>query len=117
MSSALLFSGAALLAVLLSLVTYVQMLYMESMRLRTRDLPALEWFKQKLEKKLGLRPDAGLLSFSLVKYILIVAIAALAVDGFTAGRSISWVALSEAVIAAWFIMLLAACVVPALLYR
>jgi len=49
----LLLLSAVLLAVLLSLITFVQLLYLESLRLRTRDLPALEFFKQKLEAELG----------------------------------------------------------------
>src|SRR5437667_346928 len=41
----LLLLSAVLLAVLLSLITFVQLLYLESLRLRTRDLPALEFFE------------------------------------------------------------------------
>jgi hypothetical protein len=57
----LLFTAAALLALLLGLITFVQLLYVESLRLRTRDLPALEFFKQKLEAELGMKTDAGVL--------------------------------------------------------
>ena len=37
----MLFLFAVLLAILLSLITFVQLLYLESLRLRTRDLPAV----------------------------------------------------------------------------
>ncbi len=51
---------AALLAVpLLGLVTFVQLLYLESMRLRTRDLPSLKFFKDTLEDKLGMKTEDG----------------------------------------------------------
>jgi magnesium and cobalt exporter, CNNM family len=58
-----------------------------------------------------------LLSFSLIKYSLMLFITILALDGFCYGRPISWVAFFEAAIAAWLCMLLAACVVPYQLYR
>jgi putative hemolysin len=113
---ALLFS-AALLTLLLGLVTFVQLLYLECTRLRTRELPALEFFKSKLEEELGMKTETGLLSFSLIKSTLILIIAILILDGLCAGRPVSWVALSEAAIAAWLSMLLATWVFPHLLYR
>src|SRR5262249_26156349 len=67
MTFALLFT-AGLMALLLSLVSFVQLLYLESLRLRTRDLPALEFFKATLEAKLGMKTETGVLSFSLLKY-------------------------------------------------
>jgi len=36
------------LALLICLITFVQTLYLEAMRLRTRDLPALQFFKATL---------------------------------------------------------------------
>ena len=54
---------AALLAPLLGLVTFVQLLYLESLRLRTRDLPALKFFKETLEDKLGFKTEDGAGSF------------------------------------------------------
>ena len=42
-----------------ALVTFVQLLYLESMRLRTRDLPSLKFFKETLEDKLGLKTEEG----------------------------------------------------------
>ena len=61
--------AATLLAILLlGLVTFVQLLYLESMRLRTRDLPSLKFFKDELEDKLGLKTEEGAGSFSLIKH-------------------------------------------------
>ena len=116
MTFALLFT-AALLTVLAGLIAFVQLLYLESMRLRTRDLPALEFFKQTLEEKLGMKTETGVLSFSLIKYTLMLVIAILMLDGVAAGRPISWIVFSEAVVAAWLSMLLATCLVPYVLYR
>ena len=53
-------ASPSLLAIpLLALVTFVQLLYLESLRLRTRDLPSLEFFKDTLEDKLGLKTEEG----------------------------------------------------------
>ena len=52
----------------LGLVTFVQMLYLESLRLRTRDLPALQFFKRTLEDKIGFDTEDGAGSFTLVKH-------------------------------------------------
>ena len=116
MSFALLFTAAAL-AVLLSLIAFVQLLYLESLRLRTRDLPSLEFFKETLEKALGMKTETGLLSFSLIKHSLILIIAVLILDGFCAGGPISWIAFSEAAVVAWGAMLLVTYLIPYVLYR
>ena len=84
--------AAGLLALLLSLVSFVQLLYLESLRLRTRDLPALEFFKKTLEEALSMKTETGVLSFSLVKYTLMVLVSILILDGAGAGRPISWIA-------------------------
>ena len=49
----------------------------ESMRLRTRDLPSLKFFKEQLEDKLGLKTEEGAGSFSLIKHSLLVALVVL----------------------------------------
>ena len=65
--------GASVIwAVLLCLITVVQILYMESLRLRTRDLPALQFFKETLEDRIGVKGDDGVLAFSLIKHTLVV---------------------------------------------
>src|SRR5438876_2455522 len=116
MTFALLFT-AGLLALLLSLVSFVQLLYLESLRLRTRDLPALEFFKQTLEEKLGMKTETGLLSFSLIKYSLVLLIAIVILVGLSAGRPITWISFAETAIAAWGSMLLTTWLVPYALYR
>jgi putative hemolysin len=113
---ALLF-GATLLGLLLVLVTFVQLLYLETLRLRTRDLPALEFFKQTLEKELAIKSETALLSFSLIKYSLLLLMAILTLDGIAAGRPVTWVVLCEAALAVWLAMLFATSVIPHLLYR
>ena len=50
----------------------MQLLYLESLRLRTRDLPSLKFFKETLEDKLGLKTEQGAGCFSLIKHTLLV---------------------------------------------
>jgi magnesium and cobalt exporter, CNNM family len=116
MTFALLFASG-LLALLLSLVSFVQLLYLESLRLRTRDLPALAFFKETLEKALNMKTETGVLSFSLIKYTLMLLVSILILDGASVGLPITWIAFTEAAIAAWGCMLLATCIIPYVLYR
>jgi CBS domain containing-hemolysin-like protein len=94
---------------LLGLVTFVQLLYLESMRLRTRDLPSLKFFKDELEDKLGLKTEEGAGSFSLIKHSLLVLLAVL----FCAWLGNFW----QAALAAWLTMIAASYALPQLLYR
>src|SRR5207245_7941593 len=107
-----LLSIAALLAILLSLVSFVQLLYLESLRLRTRDLPALEFFKQTLEKALGMKTETGLFSFSLIKHSLILIIGILILDGFSAVAPLTWIGFTEAALVSWGAMLLVTYLIP-----
>src|SRR5712671_6289561 len=61
-----------LLLVLVTLFTAIQTLYLEGMRLRTRDLPSLQYFKSDLEPRLNLRSEEGVLTFSLWKHSCLV---------------------------------------------
>src|SRR5437879_7007947 len=56
---------------LLGVVTFLQVLYLESLRLRTRDLPSLKFFKETLEDKIGMETEDGAGAFSLVKHTLL----------------------------------------------
>ena len=56
-------------ALVVTLVTCIQLLYLESLRVRTRELPALQFFREILEPGIGLETERGALTFSLVKHI------------------------------------------------
>jgi putative hemolysin len=94
---------------LLGLVTFVQLLYLESLRLRTRDLPSLKFFKDVLEDKIGIKADQGAGSFSLIKHSLLVALGVL----YFAWLGNLW----QAALAAWLVMIAVAYALPQLLYR
>ncbi len=60
---------ALLSALVVTLVTCIQLLYLESLRIRARELPSLQFFKETLEPKIGLSTERGALTFSLVKHV------------------------------------------------
>jgi len=104
-------------AVLLCLITVVQILYMESLRLRSRELPALEFFKEAIEHRIGVKGDAGVLAFSIMKHtlILLLGVFFLATDwGDPAQR---WQNLFEAALFAWLTMLVSTYILAQVLYR
>ena len=101
---------AALIAVpLLALSTFVQLLYLESLRLRPRDLPSLKFFKDTLEDKLGLKTEDGAGTFSLIKHTVLVLMGIF----FLAWLVNFW----EALLAAWSTMVVISYALPQLLYR
>lgn len=111
----LLIFAAAVLSLCLCLATFVQTLYLENMRLRSRDLPSLQYFKSTLEERLGFKNDDGTLSFSLIKHGTLLMLGVLVVTIFE-GYS-NWLVFLEAMFTAWAVMMLAAYIVPQLLYR
>jgi putative hemolysin len=103
-------------AVLLCVITVVQVLYTESLRLRSRDLPALQFFKDTLEDRIGVRGDDGLLAFSLIKHtlVLLLGVCFLATRE---GEPAPWQNLFEAALFAWLTMLLSTYILAQVLYR
>jgi CBS domain containing-hemolysin-like protein len=61
--------AAAAAALVVTLVTCFQVLYLESMRIVARELPSLQYFKETLEARLGLSTERGALTFSLIKHV------------------------------------------------
>jgi CBS domain containing-hemolysin-like protein len=102
---------------LLVLVTFVQLLYLESMRLRTRDLPSLKFFKDTLEDRLGMETEAGMETFSIIKHTLLVLVGVFCLAW--SADSVAWSGISflEGALSAWIVMLGASYAVPQLLYR
>jgi putative hemolysin len=62
----------------LMVFSFVQLLYLESLRLRARDSDALEYFKENISPRLGMETDQAALIFSLYKHSLLVCIGVLA---------------------------------------
>ncbi len=109
---------ATMIAVpLLGLVTVVQLLYLESMRLRTRDLPSLKFFKDTLEDRLGMKTEDGAGTFSLIKHTLLVLLGILFLAWFADGEPWRMAIFGQALLAVWLVMVAVAYVLPQVLYR
>jgi len=105
----------AILCVSLCFITFVQTLFLENMRLRTRDLPSLQYFKETLEDRLGFKDDEGSLTFSLLKHGTLLLLGIFIFATFEGSRD--WRLFLEAAFTAWLVMMLTAYIVPQLLYR
>src|SRR3984957_2073103 len=103
-------------AVLLCLITVAQILYLESLKLRSRDLPALQFFKETLEGRIGVKGDDGVLAFSLIKHTLVVLLGVCFLATRT-GDSQPWQSLFQAALFAWLTMLISTYVLAQVLYR
>src|SRR4051794_9166711 len=110
---------AAIVLVMMMLliqVTLVQILYMDSVRLRRRDLPFLELFREQISERIGLKVDDGILTFSIVKHSLLVLLgvsfAFIATDG-EPGIGY-WF---EAAALGWAAMLVSSYIIPQMLNR
>ena len=102
---------------LLVIVTFVQLLYLESLRLRPRDLPSLEYFKDSLEDKLALKTEDGAGAFSLIKHTLLAWLGVGCFAWAASDQPPDWAQVWHAVLSAWLIMGFASYGVPQLLYR
>jgi CBS domain containing-hemolysin-like protein len=110
--------AATLIAIpLLGLVTFVQVLYLESLRLRTRDLPSLKYFKDVLEDRIGLKTEQGAGSFSLIKHSLLVLLSLCFFAWFADGRPWRAAEFWQAALAVWLVMVAMSFALPQLLYR
>ena len=104
------------LAVLLLLVSFVQLLSLETMRLRSRDSEALDYFREHLQERLGADTDHGILAYSLAKHTLHVTVGAVfAFLALVSGGGAAAAARSFA--AAWLVMLAFSYIGPQILYR
>jgi putative hemolysin len=106
-----------LLLAFVVLFTSIQTLYLEGMRLRTRDLPSLQFFKSEFEPRLGLRSEEGALTYSLWKHACLVLLGILVLAHVVDGGLLSLPEIAESVAAALLLMLFSSYFVPQLLFR
>jgi CBS domain containing-hemolysin-like protein len=112
----LVLSGILIVAALLCVLTVFQTMYTESMRLRGRALPSLEFFKETLEDRIGLKARHGVLVISLIKHTLLLLLGLLFV-ATTIGAPLGWQTLLESAFLSWLTMLVSTYVLAPLLYR
>jgi putative hemolysin len=105
-----------IIAAFVTLATCVQVLYLESLRIRARELPALEFFKETLEAKIGLETELGTLTFSLIKHVGLGLIGILTF-GITAQDVSQAQALTAAIILVFLYATLGTYIIPQIVYR
>ena len=108
--------AAAAVALVVTLVTCIQLLYLESLRIRTRELPALLFFRENLEPRIGLETERGALTFSLVKHVGLGILGCL-ILAITIDSSPMWEALAGAFLLTGFGTVLGAHLIPQIVYR
>src|SRR4051812_28889036 len=101
------------MGLLLMLVTLVQMLYMDSVRLRPREIPFLELFREQISERIGLKVDDGILAFSLVKHS-ILALVGIVFAFLASGNEPGIASFFEAAGLSWLSMLIASYIIPQL---
>ena len=109
--------ATAIAVSLLAIVTFVQLLYLESMRLRTRDRASLRFFKATLEDRIGLKTEHGNESFSLIKHTLLVLLGVLYFAWITDSQPWNAVVFWQTVLAVWLTMAMFSYALPQFLYR
>jgi putative hemolysin len=102
---------------LLAVVTFVQVLYLESVRLRPRDLASIKFFKETLEDKLGMTTEHGAGVFSLIKHALMVLVGIGYFAWFTDDQAWRWSSFWQALVTAWLTLVAVTYALPQLLYR
>jgi putative hemolysin len=105
------------LTALLCFVSYVQLLYLESLRLLRRETPALEFFRETLAADIGLEQERGSLAFSLIKHISLFLIGVFFLCALVRSDAPHWQSVLEAAGTSLLSMLFATYFVPFFLYR
>ncbi|MSV34129.1 MAG: HlyC/CorC family transporter [Bryobacterales bacterium] len=105
-----------LTAAVVTLASIIQVLYLESLRIRARELPSLEYFKATLEARLGMETETGALTFSLIKHIGLAAVGCLTL-AVTAQNAGDAEALTVAILLVTFFAIFGTYVIPQIVYR
>jgi CBS domain containing-hemolysin-like protein len=108
---------AGLLTGLLCFVSYVQLLYLESLRLIRREPPSLEFFRESLAAKIGLETERGSLAFSLIKHISLFLVGLFYLCALVRPGVPHWQSVVEAIVVCFVAMLVSTYLVPIFLYR
>lgn len=108
--------AALIVAICVTLVTSIQVLYLEALRIRSRDLPSLVLFKNEIEPRIGLEIERGATAFSLVKHIGLTIFGCLLVAIISPTTS-WWEALIGSCLGAGLFTLLGVHLLPQVIYR
>ncbi|HTU45809.1 MAG TPA: hemolysin family protein [Bryobacteraceae bacterium] len=110
-------SIAVILTALLGFVSYVQLLYLESLRLIRHEVGSLEYFRETLAERIGLETEHGSLAFSLIKHASLFLLGVFYLCALVRPGVPHWQSVLEAVGLAFLAMLVSTYFVPLFLYR
>jgi magnesium and cobalt exporter, CNNM family len=105
------------LTLLLGFVSYIQLLYLESLRLLRHEVPSLEYFRESLAEKIGLETEHGSLTFSLIKHVSLPLVGLFYLCALVRPAVPPWQSVLEAIGLSFVAMLLTTYLVPTFLYR
>ncbi len=110
-------SIAIALSVLLCFVSYVQLLYLESLRLIRREVRSLERFRESISEKIGLDIEHGSLAFSVIKHASLFLIGVFYLCSLVRPGVPHWQSVLEAIAISFLSMLVSSYLIPQWLYR
>jgi putative hemolysin len=113
---ALILIGTGMAAVLV-VTSLVQMMYQESMKLRTRPIAAVEFFRDRLEDRICAMPEYGHLVFTLLKQMLLVLTTLVMMLLFVSSDYPLWQSTLIASLLTVAVMLFANHIIPNILFR
>jgi CBS domain containing-hemolysin-like protein len=105
------------LAVLLIFGSYLQLLYLESLRLIKRETKALSYFRETLQDKLGYDTEQGALRFSLLKHVSRRFVGVFVYCAVNRSSVPYWQVLLESLGLSLGVMLVSTYAIPQFLYR
>jgi putative hemolysin len=108
---------ALALTLLLGFVSYIQLLYLESLRLLRPEVPSLQYFRESLAEKIGLEAEHGSLTFSLIKHLSLPLAGLFYLCALVRPGVAHWQSVLEAIGLSLVAMLLTTYLVPMFLYR
>ncbi|HXP83293.1 MAG TPA: hemolysin family protein [Bryobacteraceae bacterium] len=103
-------------ALAITLASCIQLLYLESLRIRARELPSLVFFKETLEARIGLETERGALTFSIIKHVGLAMMGCL-ILALTLESAPLWEALIAACLLGALATITGTYVVPQIVYR
>jgi CBS domain containing-hemolysin-like protein len=108
--------AAFLMSFLVILVTWVQVMYLESLRIRSREVQSLQYFKEHIEPEIGLETERGALTFTAVKHTALGIVGCL-ILAITIQSAALWEALLGACLLTILMAVICAELIPQVLYR
>jgi CBS domain containing-hemolysin-like protein len=105
------------LGVLLVFGSYLQLLYLESLRLIKRETKALSYFRENLQDKLGYDTEKGALRFSLLKHVSLPFVGVFVYCAINRTSVPYWQVVLESLGLSLGVMLVSTYAIPQFLYR